>query len=187
MEKKFVLSALIGGLIVAVVGGVILYSVSAPQQLAGDFPGGVQPSQLWSGSAATNSVTPISGLPNLALTGNATILGSLAVGGTAVTNQIALIGVGTSTLNSTTFGPVGSTTSTATSTIPVNVGGFSVGDYCEISLTTVPTTTQFTAKGYVVVAGSATSSVIASYGNGFNGIVTVATGTFHAECHHYAI
>src|SRR5260221_13856877 len=84
MEKTLVWSAIVGGLIVAVIGGIIIYSLP-PAKLSGDFAGGQTPSQLFTANVGTNSITPIPALQNIYTPG------AVSVGGTNLYNQVVAV------------------------------------------------------------------------------------------------
>src|SRR5579884_4310926 len=75
------------GVLVLVAGIYVgsLYAVNNASQVGGDFPGGIVPSQLFSANSGTNSVSPISGLPNLL------VPGSISAGGTSANNQVTVV------------------------------------------------------------------------------------------------
>ena len=60
--------------------------------------------------------------------------GGISVGGTSVNNQLASIGVVTSTFyssgNGVILGPVTASNSVTSSVVGLSLPGFSVGDYC---------------------------------------------------------
>lgn len=88
------------------------------EPLGGDFAGGITPSQLWSASASSNTVTPV--LSNLNVPGNATVTGNETVGGNLlVTNPASVTSISSASLllpGSTIYGGTGTPTVFTTST-----------------------------------------------------------------------
>jgi hypothetical protein len=178
------------GLLVAVaiavglfVGGMAVH-FATQSQTGGDFPGGVTPSQLMTGSAATASVSPVSGLPNLL------VPGAVSVGGTAVGNQL------TSVFTATSSYPVGTTTitiatSTATTTsLSFTAAGFSVGDRCDVTYTGATTVPIITSGFVTAVNGSAVTSTVSLFPGAATLVLTGSTGTtstLKATCFHTGV
>jgi|SRR5580693_2087346 hypothetical protein len=115
--KKYLI---IAGVVVVAVVAVVVFR-SSPQ-LGGDFPGGVLPTNFFTGSDAAGYVYPVGSLALGAPNG-------VYVGGLAANNETVL------QYTATTSYPLGSaitlTTSTPTSTsLYIPVAGFSIGDPC---------------------------------------------------------
>jgi hypothetical protein len=154
-------------LLAGVVGGYVVNKLSP--LVGGDFAGGIVPSQLFSASTATNSVSPI--LSNLL------VPGAVSVGGVAANDQITTLytattsyPAGTSTVS---LGPVTSASSAATTTVGGLSGPFAVGDACEVTYTGAPTNTAFGADAFIsAVNGNAASATVTLWNGG------AATTTF---------
>jgi hypothetical protein len=174
-------------LAVVVVGAVVLFH-SSPQ-LAGDFPGGVLPTNLFTGNDAAGYVYPVG---SLALGGP----NGLYVGGLAANNETVL------QYTATTSYPVGSaitlTTSTPTSTsLYIPVAGFSVGDPCsEISYNGVSSTAPLVSYDGNITAvgnGGATATILffsAATASQTFSVTSTATGvssTLKATCRHAGV
>ena len=65
-----------------VLGSVGAWAIANKPQVGGDFAGGVVPSNLWTGSAATNSVSPI--------TSNVLVPGAVSAVGVGANNQVTI-------------------------------------------------------------------------------------------------
>src|SRR5271168_3653209 len=142
MNNKTLIGIVVAvALVAGVVGGYAVNKLSSNQLLGGDFAGGITPSQLFSASTVTNSVTPI--LSNLFVSG------AVSAGGTAASNQVTTLYTATTSYPSAavTLGGYQSTTSTTSTNISFNASGFSVGDACEIAYNSAPTSTPFGEDG----------------------------------------
>jgi hypothetical protein len=172
------------GLVVAVaVFAGVLVGVKLVPQLGGDFPGGVVPSQLFTGSAGTASVSPINGLPNLLVSG------AVSVGGTAAANQITTQFTATTTypVSSTTLGTILTATSSTSTVISFTAPGFSVGDACSVAYAGAPTSTQFGGDAFVTaVNGNAVSSTVTVW-NGASSTLTINSSTLKVTCVHAGV
>lgn len=101
------------------------------------------------------------------------------------TNQIVAVYSTSTSQNSITFGPVGSGTSTASTTINFNFPrNVSTSDRCVVSLTTAPTSSPFLMSAYITAASSGASlaTTTVSFMNGNNATLTTATGTIELTC-----
>jgi hypothetical protein len=155
--------------IALLVAYVVLFAPSA--HLSQDFPGGIQPSNLWSANSATNSVSPIStSLQNIYTTG------ALSAGGVGTYNQISAYVTASGTpIAVYTLGTLGQTSSTATTTITVpNTSGLSIGSICSggssVTSTYVSGCTLFSTNGV-------TGTAMVAYSNLLGANNAVATST----------
>jgi hypothetical protein len=158
--------------IVVIASAVVIaagYSYRPSPNVAGDFPGGVTPTTLFTASSGASSISPISGLPNFY------IPGATSVGGTGLYDQLSIYATASTTpLTVATLGPLGSTTSSATTTASIQVAGLAIGDICSGG---AATTTVY-VSGCVVTAvsgGNATATVAFSNITGSN--LSVPTST----------
>jgi hypothetical protein len=121
--KEYLKDALIL-LVAGALGGLVVAGVTASHapQLAGDFPGGQQPSQLFTANVAGGYVQPIGSFAVSAQNGE-------YVGGTSLYNEITNYVTASGTPSAVaTLGPLNSTTSTATTSITLSyVAGLSIG------------------------------------------------------------
>lgn len=173
--------AYVSGAIALILVAVFSFFVGSAFHSAGNqasaLPGGVVPGQLFTANTSNNSVSPVSGLPNIFTNG------SVSAGGVTQYNQTqALWTASSSPASVVTLGPFGSTTSTATSsfsivanaTTSVYVSNLRVGDPCEggaSTSTVVVDGCSITAVGN----GSATGTL--SYGNLTGAALAVPTST----------
>jgi hypothetical protein len=120
--------------------------------LGGDFAGGITPSNLFTASTATNSVTPI--------LSNVLVPGTVSVGGTGVNNQVTTVYTGVATYPSAAVTLLSSSTpfgSATTTQVAFTASGFSVGDPCEVEYT-FTTSTVLTSANVTAVSGNAVTS-----------------------------
>jgi hypothetical protein len=185
--KQYFIFGLIA--LVAVVVGTAAVRLVPQSQTGGDFPQGIVPSQLFTASTGTNSVTPV--LSNLLLNG------AVSVGGTAAANQLAALYTATSAYPTTAFnlGPVTAATSTTSTAVSFTAPGFSIGDPCYVGYNGATTTSQFGTDGFVTaVSGNAVTTTV-TFWNGSSSAITftvtsTATGassTLKATCFHTGV
>jgi hypothetical protein len=159
MKKDLLISAAVA-VVAGLVAGGILLAAHPVAQVAGDFPGGITPSQLFTANSATNSVSPISGLPNLLVSG------AISAGGVTANNQIPLIYTAVATYpwtpSSTSAVTIASSSFTAAQTstqIAFNASGFAIGDPCVAQISGT-TSTLFTTGSVTAVSGGAVTSTV---------------------------
>jgi len=183
-----VAAAVVGGLLVGVVGHFL-----APM-VGGDFAGGIVPNNLWSGNSTTNSVSPISGLPNILTTG------SLSAGGIATNNQVTALYTAVATYpwtpSSTSAITIASSTFTAAQTstqIAFVSSGFAVNDVCEVRYDGT-TSTLFTTGLVTAVSGSNVTTTVtflnatgATVPLTVTSTITGVTSTLKATCIHTGV
>jgi hypothetical protein len=134
-----------------------LVRVTGPsaEQLGGDFAGGVTPTNLFSASTASNSVTPV--LSNLLVSG------AVSAGGTGANNQLPIIYTAVATYpgqTSLSIPSLASATSSATTTqISFSAAGFTVGDPCEVQYS-FSTSTLITSANVTAVSGSSVTTTV---------------------------
>lgn len=170
--KKSIFAGSLVGLLVGVLVVSILHTASPKSfPLAGGFSGNHVPDQLWTGSADTNSVTPIPGLPNLYLTG------ALSVGGNGQYNQLSAFASASGTpASAATLGPLGTSTSTATTSITLsNTAGLSVGAICAGGVAT--TSLVAVSACTLTSTNGATGTATVAYENLTAGALAVPTST----------
>jgi hypothetical protein len=185
MNKKLLVA--FAGLI-AVVG---LVSFSNRQQLGGDFPQGMQPSQLLTASSGASSVSPVSGLPNFL------VPGAISAGGVAAGNQLTVVYTATTSYPSAAanLGPIQAATSTTSTVVSFVASGFSVGDPCEVSYNGATTTGAFGADSFVTAVNGNAVSATVTFWNGAGSLITLtptssATGvssTLKTTCFHTGV
>jgi hypothetical protein len=182
---------LIAGLVVvAVVAGAVgSYLVQTPL-LGGDFAGGITPSQLFTASTATNSVSPI--------LSNMLVPGAVSAGGVAANNQITVAYTATTsypTVGSSTLGPVTANTSATTTQVTLIAAGFAVGDACEVAYNAGPTSTAFGADAFVTAVNGGTATATVTFWNGgiatttlnATSTVTGVSSTLKTTCFHTGV
>ena len=180
-------------LAVVCVGG---WAIANKPQLGGDFAGGQVPSNLWTGSAATNSVSPI--------TSNVFIPGAVSAGGVGANNQVTIVYTAVTTYPWTPsstggilLGPVSATTSTTSTVLAFNATGFAVGDACEVAFNGTTSSLPFGADAFVTSVATATNAVSATvtFWNGANQIIgfnntstgSGVTSTLKTTCFHTGV
>ena len=158
-------------IIVAAVSGVVganLYLSS--HQTGGAYAGGVTPSQLFTGNAAGNYVTPVGsallGAPN-----------GEFVGGFSLYNEQTqyITASGTPLAAGATLGAFGTTTSTATTSITVfDTVGLSIGAICSGG---VATNTTYVSGCLLNTTNGVTGTAIVAYSNMLGSVNTVPSTT----------
>jgi len=189
MKKDLIISGVVGAAVIVVVG---LFTFSVKPQLGGDFAGGVVPSQLFSASVATQSVTPV--LANLYVNGG------ISIGGTAAANQTVQQYTATTSYPAAavTLGPVSASTSTTSTTVTVPFGGFTVGDPCsEIFYNGASSTAPVVSyDANITAAGTGTATATVIFFNAASTAVTFnvtssaasgATSTIKVTCRHAGV
>jgi hypothetical protein len=162
--------------VLSLVGGVIGAKVLAPL-IGGDFAGGIVPSNLWTGNAASNYVNPVGTFAVAAP-------GGFYFGGTAANNQVPTVytAVGTypwtpSSTSAITISSLASASSSATTTsLSFTAPGFSVGDPCEVQYTG-STSTLITSANVTAVSGSAVTSTATFLNVSGSSVTLYATST----------
>jgi hypothetical protein len=190
MKKDLIISAVAGAAIALVVGGIFVFT--RPAQLAGDFPGGIVPSNLFTASAANNSVTPV--LSNLLVNG------AVSAGGTAAANQTVQQFTATTsypTASTVTLGPVSASTSTTSTSINIPFGGFSIGDPCsEIFYNGASSSAPLVSyDGNITAVGSGSATATVIFFNASSSSVvfnttssaTGASSTLKVTCRHAGV
>jgi hypothetical protein len=182
---KVILAGIAGLVIGFFVGKALL------PQLGGDFAGGIVPGNVWVCSAATQSCTPVNGVPNLYLNG------AISVGGTAANNQIPVVYTATTSYPATAFnlGPIQGTTSTTSTSQSFTAPGFSVGDACEVSYNGASTTGAFGADAFVTAVSGNAVTTTATFWNGGSSAITMnvtssatgASSTLKVTCFHTGV
>jgi hypothetical protein len=187
MNNKTLFSLVVGiALVCGVVGSVFVNAITP--MVGGDFAGGIQPANLFTANASTNSVTP--NLSNLLLNG------AISVGGQSANNQITqqytAVGFYPSVGGSIISGATPSSSATST-TLAFTAPGFSVGDPCEIEYN-MTTSSLLTSGNVTAVNGSAVTTTISLENiSGSNIPVTVTstitgvTSTVKATCFHTGV
>jgi hypothetical protein len=160
--------------LVAVVLSVFIANYGQPL-LGGDFAGGIVPSQLFSANTATQSITPLNGVPNLLLNGN------ISVGGVSANNQVTDVYTAVETYpwtqSSTSAIVIASgTTNTTSTSFAFNAPGFAVGDPCEVQYS--GTTSTLYTQGFVsAVNGSAVTTTVTFLNSTLASITMTVTST----------
>jgi hypothetical protein len=170
MNNKYIWAAVAAAVVVA---GIVV-AVSRPAILGGDFAGGVTPTNLVTGSASgglsgNGYVSPVGSLSSAAVNG-------LTIGGTdqyhGLTTYVTASGTPASVV---TLGPLGSTTSTATTSITVTESaGLAVGAICSGSSAT---TTVYVSGCLLSSTDGATGTALVAYANITNANLPVPTST----------
>jgi hypothetical protein len=177
----------VGLIVLAVLGGLFgawLYVANRPQT-GGDFAGGIQPSNLWNGTASTNSVSPV--LSNVYVPGN------LSVGGVGANNQLTEIYTAVGNFPSAAGTLSGSTSTASTTQIAFTASGFAVGDPCEVEYN-FTTSTLLTSANVTAVSGNAVTTTV-SFANGsgvsiadaVTSTITGVSSTVKATCFHTGV
>ena len=152
MKKDLIISAVAGG-VIAVVLGVVLSVTGVTPSIAGDFAGGIQPSNLFTANVGANSVTP--SLSNLLVNG------AISAGGVSANNQLPEIytGVANWPASSTSIATSSFSTAATTTSVSFTSAGFVIGDPCEAQYT--GTTSTLITQAYVTaVSGSQVTSTV---------------------------
>lgn len=178
--------------VVVLLGAVAFFARPAGNDgVGGDVAGGITPSQLFtlSGTKVTTKN------PTYWQLGGVTqdvVAKTLRVGVDSSDSDISGIYTGSGTINLAALGPIGTATSTATSSVTLSIAGnvtIPVGTRCSVNLTTSPTSTPYMITGVVSTSSAAsaasTSTVVTTQTNFHSVGVTVATGTAVAECRTY--
>lgn len=180
-------------LVAAALGGLVVVGVTRPADLAGDFPGGITPTQLFTANSSAGSVSPISGLPNVL------VPGAISAGGTVAANQVTVVYTATTSYPTANvnLGPIQATTSTTSTTLAFNASGFSVGDACEVTYNGATTTGAFGADAFITSVSTSTNAATATitFWNGASSLITFtptssATGvssTLKTTCFHTGV
>jgi hypothetical protein len=148
------------------------------------------PTNLFTASAANNSVTPV--------LSNFYVNGGISAGGVAPANQTAFQYTATTSYPSSavTLGPTSATTSTRSTSLTVTAGGFSIGDPCsEIFYNGVSSTSLVSFDGNITAVGNGTATATIIFFNAANSTTTftvtsTATGassTLKATCRHAGV
>lgn len=164
----FAVVALVGGAI----GGYAAYQLIP--QLGGAYAGGVTPSQLFTGSASGGAngngyVQPVGSAEDVAINGE-------GVGGTSLYNAVNYVDTASGTPASViTLGPLGSTTSTATTSITLpNTAGLALGAICDGGSAT---TTVYIDGCTLQTTDGVTGTALVAYANLTNANLSVPTST----------
>jgi hypothetical protein len=188
MKDKLILGLTVA---VAVFVGVLGLRLIPGTQTGGDYAGGIQPSNLFTGNVTTNSVTP--NLSNLFLNG------SISVGGQAANNQIPVVYTATTAYPASSNvlrGPLVSSTSTATTSVAFTSSGFSVGDACEVTYNGAGTSTNaLGADAFVTAVSGSNVTATVTFWNGASGVttftvtstVTGVSSSLKATCFHTGV
>lgn len=163
--------AIVGGLVGGFAGGYTAVNV-APK--LGDFPGGITPSNLETASTSggltgNGFVSPIGSLAYDAANG-------LSIGGSDQYHGLtAYVSASGTPATVATLGPLGTTTSTATTSIMIlETAGLSVGSICSGSSAT---TTVFVSGCLLTSTNGATGTAIVAYSNITGAALPVPTST----------
>jgi hypothetical protein len=172
MKEHLKVGAVILVAVFAAVFGAI--KLSGTPQLGGDFAGGVLPTQLMTGASSggltgNGYVSPIGSLSAAAVNG-------LSIGGTdqyhGLTEYVTASGTPASVV---TLGPLGATTSTATTSIAIpETAGLSIGAICSASSAT---TTVFVSGCLLASTNGATGTATVAYSNLTGAALAVPTST----------
>jgi hypothetical protein len=164
----------IGLAVAVVVVGAVLVIGRSGSQLGGDFAGGTLPGNLVTGSASggltgNGYVAPVGSLSSDAANG-------LSIGGSdqyhGLTEYISASGTPASVI---TLGPLGATTSTATTTVTVSeTQGLSLGAICSGSSAT---TTVYVSGCLLTSTNGATGTAIVAYSNITGAALSIPTST----------
>jgi len=178
-------------LVAAFVGAVGAIKLSATPQLAGDFPGGILPTQLVTGNDAAGYAYPVGslawGAPNGLYIGGLAAANELTAFNTAVTNYPV-----SSNVN---LGSITAATSTTSTVVAFSASGFSVGDACEVSYNGTTSTSPFGADSFITAVNGSSVSATVTFWNGATSLVTLtptssATGvssTLKVTCFHTGV
>lgn len=160
--------AIVGGL----VGGYTAYKLTP--QLGGDFAGGIVPSNLETGSTSggltgNGYVEPVGSFAYAAVNG-------LSIGGSDENHGLAAYVTASGTPAAVvTLGPLGATTSTASTSITVSeTAGLSIGAICSGSSAT---TTVYVSGCLLATTNGATGTATVYYSNGTGAALSVPTST----------
>jgi hypothetical protein len=185
MNNKLLIGLMV---VLGVVGGMVGAVLVKGPLTGGDYAGGIQPSQLFTGNVTTNSVTP-----NLA---NLLVSGAVSAGGIAANNQITAIYTAVQNFPTIggTFAAGATPSSTVTSTnIAFSANGFAVGDTCEIEYN-FTTSTLLTSGNVSAVSGSNVTTTVTflnatglSVSDAATSTITGVSSTVKATCYHTGV
>jgi hypothetical protein len=173
MNNKSLFAGVIALLIVGgLVGGYVAYKL-APE-LGGDFAGGIVPSTLETGSASggltgNGSIQPVGSFAYDAANG-------LSIGGSDQYHGLSAYVTASGTpAAAVTLGPLGATTSTATTSVTVpEAAGLTIGAICSGSSAT---TTVNVSGCLLATTNGATGTATIYYNNGTGAALSVPTST----------
>jgi hypothetical protein len=173
-NKYFIAGVLIAVVALAFLGGLVIGKKGIPLT-GGDFAGGILPSTLVTGSASggvsgNGYVQPAGSLAVDAQNG-------LSIGGSDQYHGLAAYVSASGTPASVvTLGPIGATTSTATTSITVaESAGLSIGAICSGSSAT---TTVYVSGCLLNATNGATGTAVVAYTNITGAALAVPTSTF---------
>jgi hypothetical protein len=168
MNKYFIFGVAV---VVVIVGFAAFHNVSPK---LGDFPGGVLPSTLDTGSASgglsgNGYVQPVGSLSYAAPNG-------LSIGGSDQYHGLTVYATASGTPASVaTLGPLGATTSTATTSITVaESAGLSIGAICSGS---TATTTMYVSGCLLATTNGVTGTAVVAYSNITGAALSAPTST----------
>lgn len=161
-------------IVVSLAGGVIGARYFTPTT-GGSFAGGITPSNLFTGSTSGGG----SGNGYVQPNGSFELVGSngVGIGGTSQYNdeQYEVTASGTPLAAGATLGPLGSTTSTATTSITLsNVTGLAIGDICSGGIATA---TAYISGCVLTSTNGVTGTALAAYTNITASAITVVSTT----------
>lgn len=172
MNNKLIGWSAAGLVVLAVFGGMLGAYLMRPAQTGGDFAGGIVPTNLWTGNAATNSVTPV--------TANVLVNGAISIGGTSANNQfpVAYTAVAVYPGQTSLSIPSGASPSSSATTTQVafSASGFAIGDPCEVQYN-FSTSTIITSGNVSAVNGSAVTTTVSLLNTTGAGVTATVTST----------
>ena len=173
-----------------IVLGVWFFLPKTAQQVAGDFPGGVVPTNLLTASVATQQVYPVGALAFAAPNG-------LYIDGQSASNEFTAFYTATTSYPATniTLAAITAATSTTSTVVGVPASGFSVGDACEVSYNGATTTGAFGADSFITAASAGSATATVTFWNGATSAILLtatssATGvssTLKVTCFHTGV
>ena len=111
----------------------------------------------------------------------------LQIGTQGANSQLTSVDSAKAAFNAFTLGAIGTTTSTALSSIAINSYHLAVGDPCVVGVSTAPSNASFNASAQITSVSGGTATATIDYLNSSSSAVTIATGTVRVACMHLGI